>query len=103
MRLWVLAGLFTLAAIPMAQASESAIECGLETPQLLRDVTLTAVETPAPVSRKGARPVREETANAAPPAANATPRQAPQNDQRRRGGSLRRIPDAMLIDGRGVL
>lgn len=104
MKLWVLAGLFTLAAMPMAQASEAAIECGLETPQLLREVTIAAVETQAPVSRKGARPTREEAANATPrEPANVTQRQAPQGDQRRRGGSLRRIPDALLIDGRGVL
>jgi hypothetical protein len=103
MKLWVLAGLFTVAMIPLAQASETAIECGLETPQLLRDVTVASVDTQTPVANKGARPARAESANAAAPPANVAPRPAQPADQRRRGGSLRRIPDAMLIDGRGVL
>jgi hypothetical protein len=103
MKLLVLSGLFMAAMIPLAQASETAIECGLETPQLMREVTVAAVEAPVQVARKGARPVREDAASASPPAASAAPRQSPQTEQRRRGGSLRRIPDAMLIDGRGVL
>ncbi|MDX2277494.1 MAG: hypothetical protein NW206_18760 [Hyphomonadaceae bacterium] len=105
MKLWVLAGLFTVAAIPLANASEAAVDCGLETPQLLRDVTLLSVEAAPPVASKGERPARAATAANTSPAAPgvAAPPPATQNDQRRRGGSLRRIPDAMLIDGRGVL
>lgn len=103
MKLWMLAGLFSVATISMANASESAIDCGLDTPQLMSELTVANVEA-APVSRKGGRAPREEAANTAQPVAPAaTPRQAPAPEQRRRGGSSRRVPDAMLIDGRGVL
>jgi hypothetical protein len=101
MKLWALAGLFTIAFVPWAHASEAAIECGLQTPQLLREATIVGVDAPAQVTRKAARPAREEAS--ANPSGAAASRPSQQNEQRRRGGSLRRIPDAMLIDGRGVL
>lgn len=108
MKPWLLAGLFTLATIPLAHASEAAVECGLETPQLLREVTALSVEASvaAPSTRKAAADdqSREQAANAGAAATeSAAPRPTPRNERRRRGGSLTRVPDAMLIDGRGVL
>ena len=97
MKLWILAGLFTAATIPWASAMETVTECGLDMRQVIREAAPANVEAP-PTTRKAARPPRDEAANA-----SVGQRAAPRTDQRRPGGSLRRIPDAMLIDGRGAL
>ncbi len=97
MKLWILAGLFSAVAIPWASASETLTECGLDTRQIVRHETPANAETPRR-TRKAARVLREEAANA-----SVGQIAAPRLEQRRPGGSLRRIPDAMLIDGRGAL
>lgn len=99
MKLWILVGLFSAASIPWAAASEIT-ECGLDQRQTARvEAPAPALEGPAAERdvRKAARPAREaETATTQ--GQRATPRV-----DRRRYGSARRIPDAMLIDGRGAL
>lgn len=97
MKLWILAGLFSAVAIPLASASQAPTECGLDTREIVREEAPAAAETPRR-TRKAARVLREEAANA-----SVGQRAAPRLEQRRRRGSLRRIPDAMLIDGRGAL
>lgn len=109
MKLWVLVGLITTAAIPAAYASDTGATCDADDTRAV--LTLTAAETPAQVGRPAAQ-ISRETADSAgaasAPAAPGAPNTAPQaaaSDQstRRRGGSRKRIPDAMLIGPRGAL
>lgn len=97
MRVWILAGLFSVVAIPWASASQTPTECGLDTRQIVRQEPPASAEAPRR-TRKAARVLREEAANA-----SAAQRAAPRLEQSRPGASLRRVPDAMLIDGRGAL
>ena len=94
MKLWILAALFSVAAIPLATASETATECGLDTRQIVREEAPQA----APAPRRARKPAPGPRAEA-----NAAVRAAHRSEPRRALGSLRRIPDAMLIDGRGAL
>ncbi len=98
MKLWVMVGLFTAASIPWAAASEIT-ECGLDTRQNTR-VEAPAAQPEERDVRKAANPARQQSGMA-----TATEqRAAPRIEARRRSGSVaRRIPDAMLIDGRGAL
>lgn len=89
MKVWLLAGLFTIAAAPAAFASEGAIEC--QTDETRRE-TAARVEAPAAPAAL-AQPVIVARDCDEPP-----PRQAA---ERRRNG--KRIPDAELIGPRGAL
>jgi hypothetical protein len=90
MKVWILAGLFTVAMAPFAAASESTVECQLDD---TRRAAAPRTDAPAPPAPSAVRPT------AAPRvAAEQAPRpEAP----RRRGG--KRIPDAELIGPRGAL
>ena len=92
MKVWVLAGLFTMATAPMAFAAEDATECQLD------DMRRAAQqEQVAPASPNTARPTVAERQvvdqQPMPPRAVAA--------ERRRNG--KRIPDAQLIGPRGAL
>lgn len=101
MKLWLLVGLFSVATIACAAASESATECGLDTRRVTQEETALVASPQA--ETQIAREVRKERRafrNSAE--ANVAQAPAPRTD-RRRSGSQRRVPDAMLIDGRGAL
>lgn len=86
MKVWVLAGLFTVATIPFAAAAEDATECQVDE---TRRATQTRTDAPPapPPQVVVVRPTAEREAE--PPAAR---------DARRRNG--KRIPDAELIGPR---
>jgi hypothetical protein len=91
MKVWVLAGLFTVATAPLAFAAEDTTECQLD------DARRSAQQqVEAPASPTIARPTvaEREVADPAP-----VPARAPA--ERRRNG--KRIPDAQLIGPRGAL
>jgi hypothetical protein len=92
MKVWVLAGLFTVATAPMAFAAEDATECQLDD---ARRATQQQTEQPAPTI--GRPTVAERDVTVVPGA--ALPARAPA--ERRRNG--KRIPDAQLIGPRGAL
>lgn len=102
MKVLVLAGVFTVAAIPLAGAAEAAAECQLEEQGRRSQVRIdsggaggSAPATPArasSASREGG--VAEQTAQRE----TENPRQTA---ERRRNG--KRIPDAELIGPRGAL
>lgn len=96
MKVWVLAGLFTFAAAPMAFAAEDTTECQLDD---ARRASQTQGDQSAPPTIARATSAERETAAVAIPAAPATTRTAPA--ERRRNG--KRIPDAQLIGPRGAL
>ena len=110
MKVWVLASLFSVAAVSWASAAEVEPACGLEDQ---REIAQSAnVERVLPVlnvreTRKAqVVPVAIPTAtpmNLAPPAEMAEARTARPADRRRAPATIRRVPDAVLIDGRGVL
>lgn len=91
MRLLVLVGLFTAAMAPFAAAAENTAEC--EVDDTRRNAQQRVEEQPAAETTRTARPtaMREATAQQA------------RNEPRRRSGSRKRIPDAVLIGGRGAL
>lgn len=100
MKLWVLAGLFTVVTIPMAAAAEGTVGCDLDdTRQQMRVVSDTepgsapaAVQTAQTVARPNVEQRHDE----------ATPEErTAQAQQRRRSG--KRVPDAELIGPRGAL
>lgn len=95
MKVWVLAGLFTFAAAPMAFAAEDTTECQLDD---ARRATQSQAEQVAPPTMGRATVAERETA-AVIPVAPAPTRTAPA--ERRRNG--KRIPDAQLIGPRGAL
>jgi hypothetical protein len=94
MKVWVLAGLFTVAMAPAAFAVEDPAECLLDE---TRRAMEPRAEAPAAPQANVARPTVAQRNDAAEP--EATPRPAPV--ERRR--SVKRIPDAQLIGPRGAL
>jgi hypothetical protein len=98
MKLWTLIGLFSVLSIPAAFASETTSECRLDARQPAR---VEATMAPADVREavKAARVTQSQAQNAI-----VVPRPlARAETARRRNGSPRRVPDALLIDGRGIL
>lgn len=101
MKVWVLAGLFTLASAPAAFALDVATdaECQVDDMRRQMDQVVTETEsgsaaaTAAPTVAPIARPPTQRQASAAP--ADRVPA------TRRRSG--KRIPDAQLIGPRGAL
>jgi hypothetical protein len=91
MKVWVLAGLFTVVTAPMAFAAEDATECQLDD---VRRASQQHVEGQGVATI--ARPTVAERAVVDPAPA---PARAPA--ERRRNG--KRIPDAQLIGPRGAL
>lgn len=97
MKLWVLVGLFSAVSIPWAAASETT-ECGLDTRRN------TQVEAAPPVEERDTRKAARTTRQQADGAMAVAQRPAIRSETpRRRNGSIRRVPDAVLIDGRGAL
>jgi hypothetical protein len=95
----LLAGLFSIASISMAAAAEDATECGLDARRVVQ--VEASVDGPAAAERRGPRKVTRTMRDAANVSVGQRP--AVSANARRRNGSLRRVPDAVLIDGRGVL
>ena len=104
MKIWVLASLFTAAAIPAAFADEGVVGCQVDdTRQRMERVATDPEPGSAPlpeiaevVSRP--TPVQRQASAAPQPAQPAAPQQ---QQQRRRSGKP--IPDAELIGPRGAL
>jgi len=113
MKVWVLAGLFTVATIPFAAAAETTDDCQLD--ETRRSMSIQRIDS-SNVGPGGGVPA----ANTATPTVQATPpANAPQvtasrpavttredavredAQPRRRGG--KRVPDAELIGPRGAL
>jgi hypothetical protein len=103
MKIVVLAGLFTAAAIPFAGAAEASAECQVDdtrrTPQVRIDGGGPGGSAPAPtVARTTAAPRATPADQIAQREAAEAAREAA---ERRRSG--KRIPDAELIGPRGAL
>lgn len=102
MKLWVMAGLVTAAAIPFAGVAEASAECqvdeGRRIPHVRIDGGGPGGSAPAPAARPPATPPEESAAQvqreAAQPARTASA-------ERRRNG--KHVPDAELIAPRGAL
>ncbi len=102
MKVWVLAGLFTAAAVPFAGAAEASAECQVDDTRRASHVRFegggpggsapaqTARPTSTPRDATAEQMAQREAAEAARAAA-----------ERRRNG--KRIPDAELIGPRGAL
>jgi len=90
MKVWVLAGLFTVATAPFAAAAENVTACQLD--ESRRTAAERAETPPLPVP---ANVARATVAQRAPAPAQGQP------VERRRSG--KRIPDAELIGPRGAL
>lgn len=95
MKVWVLAGLFTVAMAPMAFAAEDPTECQLDDTRRATQPQAEQVATPT----IGRATVAEREAAVVIPVAPQPTRTAPA--ERRRNG--KRIPDAQLIGPRGAL
>jgi hypothetical protein len=89
MRVWVIAGLFTIASAPFAAAAEDISECQLDES---RRASHTRADTP-PDAPQVARPTVAQRDVAEEPVRQPA-------DRRRNG---KRIPDAQLIGPRGAL
>lgn len=89
MKVWILAGVFTVATIPFAAAVENTAECQLDETRRSVEQRVTTPQAPAPAVARPTVAQRD---------AEETPR-VPAD--RRRGG--KRIPDAELIGPRGAL
>lgn len=98
MKVWILAGLFTVAAAPFAAAAETDAACQLDDSR--RGITQRVDGPPPPAPQSTARPTvaPRQVAQAEQGAVEQTVRQPP--DRRRSG---KRIPDAELIGRRGAL
>jgi hypothetical protein len=88
MKVWVLAGLFTVAMAPVAMAGEDVTECQLDETRRVAEQRAAAPPAPPTVARPTVAE-RDVIEPARPPA-----------DRRRSG---KRIPDAQLIGPRGAL
>lgn len=100
MRILVLAGVFTAAAIPLASVAEAAVDCQVEDARPVAQVRIDGG------GAGGSAPARSARQTSAPREAAAE--QTVQRDaearaaaERRRNG--KRIPDAELIGPRGAL
>ena len=90
MKIWIMAGLFTVVMAPLAAAAENTTECQLDE---ARRAAQTRVDPPANANAT-ARPTVAPRVTAE----ETSPRQ---DTSRRR--SVKRIPDAELIGPRGAL
>lgn len=91
MKMWVLAGLFSVATVPAAFAVESTTECQVDDTRRVVEQRIEA--PPAPAAPTIARPTVAQR--------DATLAETPRLETRRRSG--KRIPDAELIGPRGAL
>ncbi|MGE0743497.1 MAG: hypothetical protein AB7O98_19355 [Hyphomonadaceae bacterium] len=93
MKVWILAGLFTVATVPFAAAAEVTAECQLDESRRATQER-SDVAPAAPALPSVARPVVAQRDAVTETAARA-------GGERRRSG--KRIPDAELIGPRGAL
>jgi len=91
MKVWILAGAFTVATIPFAAASETTIDCQLDDTRRSAEQRVPPPPAPGPTVARPTVAQRDADADQAQRAAV----------DRRRGG--KRIPDAELIGPRGAL
>jgi hypothetical protein len=91
MKVWIFASLFSVAAIPVAGATENTAECQLDD---ARRAESQRVEAPSTAATTTARPTVAQREAVTEPVARPP-------GERRRGG--KRIPDAELIGPRGAL
>ena len=92
MKMWLLAGLITVATIPVASALESVTDCQVdESRRDARDVQRDRIDPPASPAVSTARTT----------VATRDTNSRPEQQQRRRSG--KRVPDAELIGPRGAL
>lgn len=100
MKLWLAACVACIATLGSAQAAEDPAACDLEGRPVTQAPALSSEEVRR--ARKGDPPRAAASAAATIRApASAAIREEPR--RRSGGGGYRRIPDAMLIDGRGAL
>jgi len=102
MKLFILAGLFTAAAIPFAGAAEAAADCQVED---TRRATHVRIDGGGPGGSAPSQAAPQATAPRDAASEQAAAREAAQaaraTAERRRNG--KRIPDAELIGPRGAL
>lgn len=96
MKLWTLVGFFMVAATPLAHAATNSCE-STET-----RVVNQRVSPPPPIAEAPPPAAAPIVTQRDPASANQTVARADQ-PARRRGGSRKRIPDAVLIGPRGAL
>jgi len=99
MKVWMLAGLFTVVATPFAAAAESDAACQLDDSRATLTLRVDGPPPPAP-SPSTVRPTIAPR-DVAQAEQDDTPRPVRQAPDRRRSG--KRIPDAELMGPRGAL
>lgn len=99
MKFWILAGLFTVIAVPMASASERPLKAEDAFEMRRAEERMEAPVSPTPQRVTGAG---QRTDNGGGAAAGTTTVTRP-TEPRRRGGSRKRVPDAVLMAPRGAL
>jgi hypothetical protein len=99
MKIWVMAGLFTAAAIPFAGAAEASAECQVDDTRRMPHVRIDD-GAPGGSAATTATPTAQRDVNADRTAREAAERAAAMAERRRSG---KRIPDAELIGPRGAL
>jgi hypothetical protein len=109
MKVWMLAGLFTVATVPFAAAAEVTDDCQLD--ETRRAITIQRIDSSA-VGTSGGVPGATQTAQPTPPAnapqvtaarPAATTREDSVREEAQRRRSGKRVPDAELIGPRGAL
>ncbi len=100
MKVWVLAGLFTAAAVPLAGAAEASAECQVEDARRATHVRIDG-GAPGGSAPQAARPAPDRETAADQVAQREAAEAARVAAERRRNG--KRIPDAELIGPRGAL
>jgi len=93
MKVWVLAGLFTVAMAPFAVAAETDVECQLDESRRTVEQRIDGAPPPAPQTARPTVAQRQVS--------QAEQLTRPTAPDRRRSG--KRIPDAELIGPRGAL
>lgn len=99
MKFWILAGLFTVLAVPMANASERPLKAEDAFEMRRAEERMEAPVSPTPQRVTG---VGQRTESAGGSSAGTTTATRP-TEPRRRGGSRKRVPDAVLMAPRGAL
>lgn len=94
MKFWILVGLFSAVAIPMANASERPLKADVLE---MRRADERAEPPVSPTPQRVVGPVQRDGGS------TATTTTTRPNEPRRRGGSRKRVPDAVLMAPRGAL
>jgi hypothetical protein len=101
MKLWALAGLFTVAAVPFAGAAEASSECQVDDTRRTQHVRIDGGSPGGSAPVQTAQPTVAPREAAAEQSVQRDPAPARSTAERRRNG--KQIPDAELIAPRRTL